>query len=1048
MNPGQWTRVKELFHAALERNSQDRDAFLVEACRGDADGILLRTEVDRLLAAHDEAGSFIEVPPLEATNGSKHTIGRYAVERLLGAGGMGEVYLARDPDLGRDVALKLATDSDRDAHARLRREAQHASQLNHPHICTIYEVGMHDGQPFIAMEYVEGRRLSESIPEGGLAVHLVVRCGMQIADALAHAHANRVTHRDLKSANIVVTPDGRAKVLDFGVARRLAAHRVKDLSGSTSAVTADGSLVGTLACMPPEVLRGEPSDERSDIWALGVLLHEMAAGAKPFSGATGFALTGAILHGAPPPLPDRVPASLGSTIQRCLEKDPRLRYQSATDVRTSLEKVEHDIGRRATAPTMSTRVAAIAALVALALVLTIAGLWWRQQPRTGANAVNAPVAAGPSGHPAIAVMSFDVAGTSDADTAWLSRGVPSMLLTGLAQTRGLDLVSTRRLADAARQVGAGDLGSLDRSRTAEVARRAGAGAVVVGTIFRSGEEIRIDAQMEDLASGRVLVAESVRGADLFTLVDQLASRIRDGVGLRDAASVRGVAAVSSPSLDAYRLFAQGTEAYQHARVEDATRLLEEAVRVDPEFSAAYLYLGFANYFSGSNADRQRHFAKASEHMDRLSERQRLLLRAELARDAGKGADAERLLDQLFTEFPDWHDGYATALELYAPITGLVYNPEKRLAILRRGVDAQPASALPRNAYGYALVEESRFTQAVEQFETYARMSPHEPNPYDSLGEAHLAMGRPEAALEYFSRSLAIDPDFHQSHTSRAVGLAMLGRLDEAIAEQTPDFTLKAFLLMRAGRFQEASAAIAGVIKRSIASGSLVGQSSGHFMSSLLALEEGQYARALSEIGEVRRLLAPLPPERQRVYLVLADSMAGTAHARAGHPDRARGQLESQQRLYNSAKPFEKGWHGGLVGEIALAGKRWAEAAAAFSAAEPATRVWISLYLDYPWALMSDGPARDGLARVAKARGDTKGAIGIYRRLLAPGLEQKWPGSFNPRYVLEIARMLDETGDRNAALVEYQRFLELWNNADANLPELGEARRAVARLRGR
>ena len=347
---------------------------------------------------------------------------------------------------------------------------------------------------------------------------------------------------------------------------------------------------------------------------------------------------------------------------------------------------------------MKARVAAVAALVGLVGVLTAAGLWWRPQPPASADTANAPVAVGPSGHPAIAVMSFDVAGAPDADTEWLSTGVPSMLLTGLAQTRGLDLVSSRRLADAARQIGAPALDSIDRSRAAEVARRAGAGAIVVGTIFRSGAEIRIDAQMEDLASGRVLVAESVRGADLFSLVDQLASRIRDGVGLRDAAGVRGVADVSSPSLDAYRLFAQGTDAFQHVRVEDATRLLEEAVRLDPEFAAAYLNLGLLDYFAGRNADRQRHLTKASEHRDRLSERQRLLLGAEMARDAGNGAEAERLLDQLLAEFPDWHDGYATALELYAAIPGLVHNPEKRLAILRRALEAQPASVLPRNQY--------------------------------------------------------------------------------------------------------------------------------------------------------------------------------------------------------------------------------------------------------------------------------------------------------------------------------------------------------------
>ncbi len=1047
MDSTRWARIKEVFHQALERDAPERDAFLHQACAGDADPAGLRADVDRLLAAHAQAGGFIETPPLESLNAHKRCIGRYEVVRLLGAGGMGEVYLARDTELGRDVALKVPTDSDRDAHARLRREAQHASQLNHPHICTIYETGMHEGQPFIAMEYVEGQRLFEVIPAAGLPLHLVVRCGTQIADALAHAHANGVTHRDLKSGNIVVTPDGRAKVLDFGVARRLPAHRLKDLSESSSSITAEGLIVGTLSCMSPEVLRGEPSDERSDIWSLGVLLYEMASGARPFSGATGFELTGAILHGTPAPLPLRIPESLSAIVMRCLEKDPRLRYQSAGDVRASLDKVEHAGGGRGAAST-KTRVAAGAALVGLVGVLTAAGLWWRPPPAASTDTANAPVAVGPSGHPAIAVMSFDVSGATPTDTAWLSRGVPSMLLTGLAQTRGLDLVSSRRLADAARQIGAPGLDSLDRSRAADVARRAGAGALVLGTIFRSGAEIRIDAQMEDLATGRVLVAESVRGADVFTLVDQLASRIRDGVGLQNAAGVRGVADVSSPSLEAYRLFAQGTEAFQNLHSAEATRLLEDAVRVDPEFSSAHLYLGFVNYFSGNDVARQRHFAKASEQAERLSERQRLLLRAEMARDAGNGAGADRLLDQLFAEFPDWYDGYATALELYALIPGLVHNPDKRLTILRRVVEAQPGAALPRNAYGYALLEASRFKQALDQFETYAQLSPHQPNPYDSLGEVHLAMGLPEKAIEYYSRSLAIESGFYQSHTGRAAGLAMLGQFDAAIAEETPDLGFKAFLLMRIGRYRETSDVIETSIKRSVEKGSIVGQSTGAFMSSLRALDQREYVRALRDIDEVRRILAPWPRERQRVYLVLADLMSGLAYVRAGQLDQARERLDSQTLLYRAANPFEKGWHAALVGEIALAEKRLADAATAFSSGEPATRVWTSLYLDYPWALMNDISARDGMARVAKARGDIAGATRIYRSLLVAGPGQKWPALFDPRFVLEIARLLEQAGDGKAALVEYQRFLELWNNADSHLPELAEARRAVARLRAR
>ena len=295
-----------------------------------------------------------------------------------------------------------------------------------------------------------------------------------------------------------------------------------------------------------------------------------------------------------------------------------------------------------------------------------------------------------------------------------------MLLTGLAQTRGLDVVSARRLGDAARQIGAPAISTRSIGARSPTSRDARVRVRLWWDDFTDpATRYRIDAQMEDLATGRVLVAESCAGRRSVQsgrpacVADSRRCRVR-----RTHRVVRPVAAVSSPSLDAYRLFAQGTEAYQHVRIVDATRLLEEAVRVDPDFASAYLYLGFVDYFSGRSGDRQRHFAKASEHMERLSERQRLLLRAELARDAGNGREAERLLDQLFAEFPDWHDGYASALELYAPITGLIHNPEKRLAILRRGLEAQPNSSMARNAYGYALLEDGRFTQALEQFETY------------------------------------------------------------------------------------------------------------------------------------------------------------------------------------------------------------------------------------------------------------------------------------------------------------------------------------------
>ena len=612
MNVDRWPTVKDLFHAALEREAEERSAFLSIACHGDA---TLQAEVERLLVAHTKAASFIEPGPPAGGAGQRsiatdsrltgRRIGRYDVGRLIGVGGMGEVYAAHDVELDREVALKIGSDSDHDAQARLRREAQHASQLNHPHICTIHEVGTFEGQAYIVMELVEGQRLADAVLPAGLHRERLLRYGLQIADGLAHAHQHGVRHRDLKSENVVITPDGRAKILDFGLAQRLAPQRVKALTESQTSFsegTTDHVVAGTLSAMAPELLRGEPADERSDIWALGVLLYEMAAGSRPFAGRTGFELSGAILHKAPPPLPAHVPSSVQTIIRRSLAKDPGERYQHAGEVRAALEAVQPESPGDIRRPGFSrARLSSRHAAVVIAtLILVLAGLGlWRLRPSPG----QASLAIGAAGRPAVAVMQFE--NVADAgDLVWMSRGVPNMLLTGLAQTQGLDIVSAQRLHEVIRQRGLDGLESLDRSQMADVARRAGAGAIVVGSIVRSGSEIRIDAQLEDLSSGRVLAAESVRGTDLFGLVDQLATRIRDGVGFRNAAAMRHVAEVSTSSLDAYRLYSEGLTAYNNTRSVDARNLFEKAVTIDPSFAQAVLSSGSGHGPDGTDGRQQ------------------------------------------------------------------------------------------------------------------------------------------------------------------------------------------------------------------------------------------------------------------------------------------------------------------------------------------------------------------------------------------------------------------------------------------------------------
>jgi serine/threonine protein kinase len=367
MTPERWARVKEVFHAALAQEASQRAAFLAEATIGDED---VRSEVERLLNADIHSGDFIETPAT-ATLLNGRVISHYEIGHLLGSGGMGRVYAARDTELGREVALKVASLDSPDAQARLRREAQHASRLSHPNICHIYEVGRADGQPFVVMERVEGRSLAEIIGEGPLPLAGAQRYGLEIADALAHAHERGVTHRDLKSTNVMVTARG-VKVLDFGLARMLDTHEIDALSQSQRSLTGAGLIAGTLPYMAPELLRGHRGDQRADIWALGVLLYEMVSGRRPFTGGTGFELSAAILAQAPEALPATVPAPMAAIIHRCLAKNPGERYQQAADVHLALQEMKSD-ARTSRLPTGMPRRLAVGALL-LAIVLVASAI--------------------------------------------------------------------------------------------------------------------------------------------------------------------------------------------------------------------------------------------------------------------------------------------------------------------------------------------------------------------------------------------------------------------------------------------------------------------------------------------------------------------------------------------------------------------------------------------------------------------------------------------------------------------------------------------------
>jgi eukaryotic-like serine/threonine-protein kinase len=359
MKAARWEKVIDLFQSALERAPRERATFLEKACEGDED---MRREVESLLSSHERAENFIEVPAFKASpefvpNDTKELligklIGHYRIESLIGVGGMGEVYLARDERLGRKAALKLlplALTAEETQLSRFKNEARTASALNHPNILTVYEIGAEGDVQFIATEFIEGTTLREVLASGRMKTHLALDIGVQIASALAAAHEAGVVHRDIKPENIMLRPDGYAKVLDFGIAKLTELRRASDDHEPEKTAllqTRPGLVLGTARYMSPEQARGQSVDARSDIWSLGVVLYEMLTGSPPFCGDTPSDCIAAILTAEPARLSSlspNVPGKLESILKTALRKNVDERYQTINEMLAELRTLKANV---------------------------------------------------------------------------------------------------------------------------------------------------------------------------------------------------------------------------------------------------------------------------------------------------------------------------------------------------------------------------------------------------------------------------------------------------------------------------------------------------------------------------------------------------------------------------------------------------------------------------------------------------------------------------------------------------------------------------------
>lgn len=708
-------------------------------------------------------------------------INQFKIIKKLGEGGMGEVYLAEDQKLGRQAAIKILSSdfaNDVERLERFRREATTAAKISHNNIMGIYDIGAFHAEDsktelnYIVMEYIKGPSLKDYLSSKTLSISDTLKIAERIARGLAAAHKLDIVHRDIKAENIIINEDGEPKILDFGLAKPLgtlfSGEDTEQTVTASDDLTQEGKIVGTVTYMSPEQARGERIDARSDIFSFGILLYKMFTGEYPFDGGDRVSTIARILEVRHEPIRRKnaaIPAELERIIDKCLQKNPDDRYQDSrdlvVDLRALRRQYESGISDSTTMEmdavkrTGRTRkpffadwrvITSIAAIVVI--IILISTLFTGHESDQG-YALQAR-------ENALAILSFENK-TGDSGLDWLESGLPEILITDLAQGGGSNIISRNRIDDYLRDKSGALSKSLGHREYVDAARSLGASTVLSGSYFKLGDKIRIDARLEDVETGKILLGEKVIGEDPFLLVDSLTQKIAQSLNVQELmAGNQNVADITSSSPEAYKQYILGMEYFGRNLFDSANVYFEKAIEIDSTFALPYMRIGVGYALRGRGQSGMPYFKKALQYESKLPVKDRSLLN--IYADVWLNSnwdDASVKIKSFVANYPDDKEVRA----LYAIIMHeLLRDSEGALAQLDTVLMLDPKFLLGLT-WSIAIYRNlENYDKAIEYAERMKEYYPDNPLPYKTLAGINYDLSRHDETIAICKEIMEKFPD--------------------------------------------------------------------------------------------------------------------------------------------------------------------------------------------------------------------------------------------------------------------------------------------------